>query len=121
MKKVSINDGEKLMKVLAAKAWDSTNFKEQLINNPQATLEKIVGAKMTVPDGKKIIIEDQTDPNIIYLNIPGKVDISNFELTEEQLERVSGGVVCGGWCIFGVVVAVSTAIGYFGEGWTDAR
>ena len=36
-------------------------------------------------------MEDQSDSNKIYLNIPQKIDFENLELSEEQLEKVAGG------------------------------
>jgi hypothetical protein len=41
---------------------------------------------------KKIVVEDQTDESVIYLNIPAKVNIDDLTLTEEQLEQIAGGI-----------------------------
>jgi ABC-type uncharacterized transport system ATPase subunit len=83
--------GKQLHQELVQKAWESATFKEQLINNPEATIAKITGVKSNTSSDVKIVVEDQTDANIIYLNIPAKVNIEDFELTEEQLELVAGG------------------------------
>jgi ABC-type uncharacterized transport system ATPase subunit len=84
--------GKQLHQELVQKAWESATFKEQLINNPEATIAKITGVKSNTSSDVKIVVEDQTDANIIYLNIPAKVNIEDFELTEEQLELVAGGI-----------------------------
>ena len=82
--------GAELLKVLAQKAWESSTFKEQLIENPVSSIESITGQKMQ-PD-INIIVEDQTDTSKIYLNIPRKIEIDELELTDEQLEMVAGGL-----------------------------
>lgn len=81
--------GAELIRTLAQKAWESSTFKEQLINSPISTIEAITGQPM-LPN-TKIVVDDQTDASIIYLNIPRKLDIGELELTDEQLEMVSGG------------------------------
>jgi hypothetical protein len=86
--------GKQLHQELVQKAWESATFKEQLINNPEATIAEITGVKSKTTNDIKIVIEDQTDANIIYLNIPQKLDLDNLELTEEQLELVAGGLIC---------------------------
>lgn len=81
--------GAELLKTLAQKAWESSAFKEQLIENPIATIESITGEKMQ-PD-INVIVEDQTDTSKVYLIIPRKVELDELELTDEQLEMVAGG------------------------------
>tara|TARA_B110000240_G_C13046209_1_gene261350 strand:+ start:95 stop:451 length:357 start_codon:yes stop_codon:yes gene_type:complete len=83
--------GKQLHQELVQKAWESAAFKEQLINNPEATIAEITGVKSKTTNDVKIVVEDQTDENVIYLNIPQNVNIDNFELTDEQLEMVAGG------------------------------
>lgn len=84
--------GAELVKTLAKKAWESSAFKEQLIENPVTIIEQVIGKGLTIPDNKRIIVEDQTDDSVIYFNIPAKMDLDELELTEEQLEIVAGGV-----------------------------
>jgi len=83
--------GQEIYQQLVEKAWESATFKEQLISNPEAAMEKVLGKEMTIPEGSKIVVEDQTDSNIIYLNIPRKVNFEDFELSEDQLDNVAGG------------------------------
>lgn len=83
--------GQELLQTLVKKAWESASFKEQLVNNPELAIQQVADEKVNLTHGMKISVEDQTDSNIIYLNIPAKVKIENIELTEEQLNKVSGG------------------------------
>lgn len=83
---------EKVFQDTVHKAWEDEVFKAELIANPVATIEKLTGKKINIPEGKKLIITDQTDESGIYFNIPiagRKAD--DVELTEEQLEAVAGG------------------------------
>lgn len=82
-------EGSELVKVLAQKAWESSTFKEQLVKNPISAIESVTGKKFA--ENVKIVVEDQTDNSIIYLNIPRKVELNDLELTDEQLEMVAGG------------------------------
>jgi len=86
-----LKKSNEVLQTLIRKSWESATFKEQLISNPAATIEEVKGKPVSSKFGK-IVVEDQTDSNIIYLNIPRKLEsIDDFELTEEQLELVSGG------------------------------
>lgn len=76
---------------IVQKAWEDGSFKAELIDNPVATIEKLTGKKLNLPEGKTLIIRDQTDESVVYINIPAKPQI-DAELSEEQLEMVAGGV-----------------------------
>lgn len=100
--------GAELMKTLVEKAWESAAFKDQLVKNPIAAIESVTGKK--TKSNYKFIVEDQTDASVIYLNIPGKPNFDSFELTDEQLELISGGngpaYDLGYWYINKVIDAV---------------
>lgn len=81
--------GAELMRTLVEKAWESATFKDQLVKNPVETIESVTGNKLN--QEVNFVVEDQTDSSVIYLNIPRNLDIENIELSDEQLENVSGG------------------------------
>ena len=60
--------------------------------NPVATMEKLTGEKVNLPEGQKLTVVDQSDESTVYFNIPKRVEIDNLQLTEEQLEQVAGGI-----------------------------
>ena len=74
-----------------SKAWEDATFRKELQIDPIKTIEKLTGVKIVVPEGKSLVINDQTDKSKIYVNIPAEPEIENMELTEEQLEAVAGG------------------------------
>ncbi|KAB7725718.1 class IIb bacteriocin, lactobin A/cerein 7B family [Rudanella paleaurantiibacter] len=102
---------ETLVRTLAQKAWESSTFKEQLIRNPVSTIESVTGQAIT--PNTKIVVEDQTDNSVIYLNIPRKVEFDELELTDEQLETVSGGStpLCVGYAAYAVILIGVLAAG----------
>jgi len=83
--------GSALAQTLVSKSWNDSSFKSQLISDPETTIESHLGIKMDVPEGSNVIVEDQSDPNHIYLNIPRDILNHETELTDEELEMVSGG------------------------------
>ena len=83
--------GNELLATLAQKSWDSNSFKERLINNPKEVISEVVGKDLSHID-KKIIVNDQSDDDAIYINIPQRPNMDGLALTEEQLEQVAGGV-----------------------------
>lgn len=111
MKTSNLNSSSSLMQELVTKSWESPQFKNQLIKNPLRTIENVLGNKPDTSKFKKIIVEDQTDQSIIYLNIPSEPNLNEIELTEAQLEMVAGGVIP-------VAVVIVTLVGAgFGATW----
>ena len=73
------------------KAWKNSVFKQDLIHAPIETLSSFIGKEVNFPIDKKLVVEDQTNPNHIFINIPPKPNLEDLELSEEQLEKVAGG------------------------------
>lgn len=82
---------QEVIEVIISKAWEDINFRKELIADPVKAIEKLTGVKVVLPEGKSLIVNDQTDKSIIYVNIPAEPEIESMELTEEQLEAVAGG------------------------------
>ena len=97
---------ETILNSIYTKCWEDHEFKNNFVQNPKIVIEEQLGKKLTLSDCKnKIIVEDQSDKSIVYLNIPANEEINDIELTTEELELIAGGVVCGGACI-GIIVGV---------------
>lgn len=82
---------EELFSTVIEKAWEDAAFKQELIADPVAAIEKLTGVKMNIPEGKKIVVRDQSSTSTIYINIPSNNTSEDIELNEEQLELVAGG------------------------------
>ena len=74
---------------LVSKAWQDENFKNELMSNPKAVIQRETGKE--VPANIQVTILEET-PNQIYFVIPNKPDVnSSEELSDEALEAVAGG------------------------------
>lgn len=83
---------QEVMNNIISKCWEDADFKSQLIKDPVATIEKFTGEPVALPEGMKLVVNDQSqDSNVTYLNIPAEPNLEDLELTDEQLELVSGG------------------------------
>ena len=99
---MEITQEQKTYAEIVQKAWEDAEIKKELVNNPVAAIEKFTGKKLNLPEGKKLVVRDQTDESVIHINIPAQSKNSvDAELNEEQLEAVSGGIAIGG-CIPGL-------------------
>nr|WP_294924927.1 NHLP leader peptide family RiPP precursor [uncultured Flavobacterium sp.] len=91
---------QKLYAQVVQKAWDDAAFKNELVADPVAAIEKFTGKKMNLPEGKTLVVRDQSDDSAIYINIPAvSKQPVDAELSEEQLEVVAGGIIGPGGCI----------------------
>jgi len=82
---------QKLFQTVVQTAWEDANFKQELIANPVKAIESLTGETLKLPEGKTIVVRDQTDDSVVYINIPAEPNMDDMELTEEQLEIVAGG------------------------------
>jgi len=98
-----IND-QAFLQRLAKKVKEDAQFKKNLLENPTVGIEIFLGRRVTLPKGMKIVVVDQTDPSTIFINLPSIQSTEaiqsteDVELSEEQLDIVSGGVA-GDWII----------------------
>ena len=82
---------QKLFQTIVSKAWEDNAFKQELMDNPVSAIENLTGENLNIPEGKTVVVRDQTDESIVYINIPAEPNMDDVELTEEQLEIISGG------------------------------
>ncbi|MBB4807376.1 putative AlkP superfamily pyrophosphatase or phosphodiesterase [Chryseobacterium defluvii] len=82
---------QKLYVEIVQKVWDDAEFKKALFRDPVETIENFMGKKINLPEGKTLVIKDQTDESTLYINIPAEQNLEDVELNERQLEAVAGG------------------------------
>ncbi|CAD0006899.1 MULTISPECIES: TOMM propeptide domain-containing protein [Flavobacterium] len=82
---------EEVLRLIISKAWEDINFRKSLVSDPIKAIEDLTGAKIVLPEGKTLVINDQTDKSKVYVNIPSEPSIEDIELTEDQLEIIAGG------------------------------
>lgn len=95
---------QKLYADIVQKAWEDTQFKSELVANPVAAIEKLSGNKLDLPEGKRLVVRDQTDESTVYINLPSKTNTEDVELNEDQLEAVSGGY--GIWPLIPIITSL---------------
>ena len=82
--------GQEILNTIIKKSWEDEGFKQELIASPKAVFENEIGKP--IEDATNIVVEDQTNSEFVYLNIPRKIDLDNLQLTEEQLGQIAGGI-----------------------------
>lgn len=94
---MEITKEQKVYEQVVQKAWNDNEFKKMLIANPELTIENFTGGKITLPEGKTLVVIDQAnveayekDKDKVYFVIPEN-KLENLELSESELERVAGG------------------------------
>lgn len=108
---MELKNEQKLYAEIIQKAWEDAAFKNELVENPIATIEKFSGVKLDLPAGKTLIVRDQTAEDTVYINIPAKQEV-DAELNEEQLEAVAGGAGFP-WPIAGPVIQIIPTLPIF--------
>ena len=88
---MTTTEKQSLIRRIIKEAWANETFKAELMADPVGSIEKFTGQKFVLPQGKKLVVRDQTNENTIFINIPQEPDFENMELSEEQLEAVAGG------------------------------
>lgn len=88
---MNLNNDQEILQSVVKKAWKDPVFKSSLIQNPVSTMESFLGRSIDLPAGKNLSFVDQTDSSTIFINIPAEIDTEDMELSEEQLDIVSGG------------------------------
>lgn len=88
---MEITKEQKLLQTIVQEAWENTSFKQALIKDPIQAIETLTGKKINLPSGKTIVVRDQTDAAVVYINIPAEPTMEDVELNEEQLEIIAGG------------------------------
>lgn len=83
---------QKVAQQIITEAWNNPTFKQELINSPIEAIQTLTGETIKLPEGvTHMEVVDQTDSTCSYFNLPAKPNMEDVELTDEQLEIVSGG------------------------------
>lgn len=85
------NEKKELYAQLVSKCWEDSDFKDRLVSDPVNVIQEFTGEALSIPEGKTLVINDQTDTSNVYVNIPPQEILDNMELTDKQLEAVAGG------------------------------
>lgn len=73
------------------KAWEDDNFKENFLASPIETIEKLAGERLSLRKGIEIRVFETAPKNDTEFALESNSEIYDEELTEEELDIVSGG------------------------------
>jgi len=62
----------RFLQLLFTQCHQNEALKQALLKNPIKTLEQLTGKSNKLPEGYSIKVEDQSNPECIYINIPPK-------------------------------------------------
>jgi hypothetical protein len=79
-----VTEGQ-LREIIAIKAHRDPAFRTSLLSDPKAAVERVLGTSL--PSSLQVSVIEDTDANV-HIVIP---PMASDELSEEQLEAVSGG------------------------------
>lgn len=100
---------QQTLKETISESWRSKYFLDSLQKNPEKAIKEKFGVHLRLPENKTLIVNDQTNPKKYYLNLPIKPELEELDLTDEQLDIISGGEI-GFSIAAGVVAAVSLGL-----------
>lgn len=80
---------ENIMENLVNRAKESNEFKIEFISDPIRVIENY--AKVKVDKNLSLSVDDQTDINTIYFNIPRRMNLDDTLLSQEELDLITGG------------------------------
>ena len=75
---------------IIAKAWKDEAYKQELLINPKAVIEREFGVEFPAPVKVQILEEN---PSSLYFVLPISPLVIAQDLSEEQLEAIAGGAL----------------------------
>ncbi len=79
-----------LITEIAYQARDNESFKEKLIKEPHQAIDEYVGRQEVFAKNENIVVNEPNSDEV-YLVIPRKVELDDIELSDIELESLSGG------------------------------
>lgn len=86
---------------MIAQAWKDDAYKQKLLSNPKAAIGQEFGVQL--PDEVNVHVMEEDSTNL-YFVLPARPNLSNAELSDEQLETVAGGVT---WTLTTVTIPIA--------------
>ena len=81
-----MRSGDEMLKQIVDKSALDTDFRQQLLADPKATICGELG--ITIPDSMNVVVHE-SDMQTVHIALP-----PDPHITEEQLEAVSAGLCC---------------------------
>ncbi|WPL16510.1 NHLP leader peptide domain protein [Thiorhodovibrio winogradskyi] len=88
---------------IVARAWEDEEFHQKFLADPKAMFEDYLGSKLPA---SLVMTTHQEDADHLHFVIPAKPAVDLDELSDEDLERIAGGIEP----VTTVVVTVSASV-----------
>ena len=73
---------------IIAQAWKDDAYKQEILSNPKTVVEREFGVQL--PDELNVHVMEENSTNL-YFVLLARPNLSNAELSEDQLEAIAGG------------------------------
>jgi len=97
---------------IIAKAWKDEAYKQELLSNSKAVIEREFKVQMPAEVTVRVLEEN---PTTFYFVLPMRPDLSGAELSDAQLEAVAGGFTPA--VAIGTALGAGAALGYIEDHW----
>lgn len=67
-----------MIQEVLTEAWNNPGFKADLLTDPLTAIQQLTGLELHLPPGKTLAVVDQSDNDIIWLQIPPQPDSSQL-------------------------------------------
>ncbi|MBD2387100.1 NHLP leader peptide family RiPP precursor [Cylindrospermum sp. FACHB-282] len=103
---------ENLEAKIIARAWKSEEYKQELLNNPKAVIEREFNIQ--IPEGVTVQILEETPTNLYFvMPIRPQIDDRNLaEISDEELASIAGGNIYNA-IINGVSLVAKYSVGRY--------
>ncbi len=88
---MALTKEQQLFQRVIKEAWSNDMFKTALLEDPIKAIEGLTGKQLKLPQGKTLVVKDQSHVNTLFINIPTEPHMDDMELNKEQLEIIAAG------------------------------
>ena len=115
--KMHANNTANVFHNIIDKCYEDKNYKKTFLADPISKVSELIDPKTILAPDVTLVAMDQSNPKVLYINIPPKDWYNHLpdtmELTDEQLEDISGGEMFALGLLLGILgSAAAYGIGY---------
>ena|SRR6187401_2964935 len=93
---------------IVARAWKDDEFRRRFVADPKAQFEEHLGTRL--PESLKMMVHEESADSLHFV-IPQKPASNLDELSDEDLEKVAGGIDIVGLSVTMAVAGIAASLG----------